>query len=216
MMKLYVYDHCPYCVKARMIFGLKNIPFELDVLLNDDEATPVSMVGKKVVPILRKNNGSYMPESMDIVHYVDQFQSPVILTGKTNPQMSEWLNTVGGYINNLLMPRYVRANLAEFKTQSARDYYQQKKEAFIGSFAGHIANTPALIDRINADLLMLDKLIVAENACNGKFSVDDIHLFAVLRGLSIVKGVSYPDTVDHYRKKMAELSGVNLLDNIAE
>ncbi|MDN5160564.1 glutaredoxin, partial [Escherichia coli] len=24
-MKLYIYDHCPYCLKARMIFGLKNI-----------------------------------------------------------------------------------------------------------------------------------------------------------------------------------------------
>ncbi|MDU4397175.1 MAG: glutaredoxin, partial [Haemophilus parainfluenzae] len=23
-MKLYVYDHCPFCVRARMIFGLKN------------------------------------------------------------------------------------------------------------------------------------------------------------------------------------------------
>ena len=22
-MKLYVYDHCPFCVRARMIFGLK-------------------------------------------------------------------------------------------------------------------------------------------------------------------------------------------------
>lgn len=216
MMKLYVYEHCPYCVKARMIFGLKNIPFELDVLLNDDEATPISMVSKKVVPILKKNDGSYMPESMDIVHYVDQYQPPIILTNKTNPHISEWLNTVSAYINNLLMPRYVRANLAEFKTQSARDYYQQKKEAFIGSFAGHIANTPALLDKINADLLVLDRLIVAENACNGELSVDDIHLFALLRGLSIVKGVSYPDVVNNYRKRMAALSGVNLLDNIAE
>ncbi|POU69340.1 glutaredoxin, partial [Pantoea sp. PSNIH4] len=27
-MKLYIYDHCPFCVKARMIFGLKNLPVE--------------------------------------------------------------------------------------------------------------------------------------------------------------------------------------------
>ncbi|MDU1427151.1 MAG: glutaredoxin, partial [Klebsiella michiganensis] len=27
-MKLYIYDHCPFCLKARMIFGLKNIPVE--------------------------------------------------------------------------------------------------------------------------------------------------------------------------------------------
>ncbi|STF72102.1 glutaredoxin [Escherichia coli] len=53
-MKLYIYDHCPYCLKARMIFGLKNIPVELHVLLNDDAETPTRMVGQKQVPILPK------------------------------------------------------------------------------------------------------------------------------------------------------------------
>ena len=53
-MKLYIYDHCPYCLKARMIFGLNNIPVELHVLLNDDAETPTRMVGQKQVPILQK------------------------------------------------------------------------------------------------------------------------------------------------------------------
>ena len=47
-MKLYVYDHCPFCVRARMIFGLKNLPVELVVLANDDEATPIGLVGKRL------------------------------------------------------------------------------------------------------------------------------------------------------------------------
>ena len=71
-MKLYVYDHCPYCVRARMIFGLKNLAFEKIVLLNDDESTPVGLIGKKAVPILIKENGEAMPESLDIVKYVDE------------------------------------------------------------------------------------------------------------------------------------------------
>lgn len=61
-MKLYIYDHCPYCLKARMIFGLKNIPVELHVLLNDDAETPTRMVGQKQVPILQKDDSRYMPE----------------------------------------------------------------------------------------------------------------------------------------------------------
>lgn len=28
-MKLHIYEHCPFCVRARMIFGIKKIPFEL-------------------------------------------------------------------------------------------------------------------------------------------------------------------------------------------
>ncbi len=53
-MKLYVYDHCPFCVRARMIFGLKNLPVELVVLANDDEATPIGLVGKKLYQFLSK------------------------------------------------------------------------------------------------------------------------------------------------------------------
>ena len=36
-MRLYIYEHCPYCVKARMIFGLKSVPIELEYLLNNEE-----------------------------------------------------------------------------------------------------------------------------------------------------------------------------------
>ena len=27
-MKLYIYDHCPFCMRARMIFGLRNVSVE--------------------------------------------------------------------------------------------------------------------------------------------------------------------------------------------
>lgn len=215
MMKLYIFDHCPFCVKARMIFGLKQIPVELITLLNDDEATPVSMVGKKVVPILQKQDGSYMPESMDIVYYVDQLKLPMILTGKSDDKLTAWMQHINGYVNKLLMPRYVKADFAEFATQSARDYYQHKKEAMIGSFDELLAKSPALIEQVNQDLLALDKLIVFDDGCNGELSTDDIHLFPILRGLSIVKGIVYPAKVKAYRDRMAKLTHINLLDDIA-
>jgi hypothetical protein len=49
--KLYVYDHCPFCVRVRMAFGLKGIKHELVFLANDDKELPISLVGKKVSPI---------------------------------------------------------------------------------------------------------------------------------------------------------------------
>lgn len=64
-----------------MIFGLKNIPVELNVLQNDDEATPTRMIGQKMVPILQKDDSRYLPESMDIVHYVDNLDGKPLLTG---------------------------------------------------------------------------------------------------------------------------------------
>lgn len=70
-MKLHIYEHCPFYVRARMIFGIKKIPFELRVMSEADAETPTSMVGKKIAPILEKDDGTFMAGSRDIVHYVD-------------------------------------------------------------------------------------------------------------------------------------------------
>ncbi len=56
-MKLYIYDHCPFCVRARMIFGLKKLAVEQIVLFDDDIETPTKMIGRKMLPILQKMMG---------------------------------------------------------------------------------------------------------------------------------------------------------------
>ncbi|MDT3250037.1 glutaredoxin 2 [Serratia sp. root2] len=210
-MKLFIYDHCPFCVKARMIFGLKNLPVRLVTLLNDDEATPISMIGKKMAPILQKDDGSYLPESMDIVRYVDNLDGRPLLTGKTNPAIADWLQRVGAYSAKLLLPRIANADFEEFATDSARQYFAHKKQASIGDFAEHLANSADLIAELEIDLQALSGLIVASDAVNGTLSEDDIQLFPLLRSLSIVAGVTMPDNVETYRNRMAQLSDVPLL-----
>ncbi|ATA17959.1 glutaredoxin 2 [Gibbsiella quercinecans] len=209
-MKLFIYDHCPFCVKARMIFGLKNLPVRLITLLNDDETTPITMIGKKMAPILQKDDGTYMPESMDIVHYVDRLDGKPVLTGPSNPAIADWLNQTG-YINKLLLPRFAHADFEEFATDSARQYFTHKKQAAIGDFAAHLANSADLIDQLEADLQRLSPLIVSAEAVNGELSDDDIHLFPTLRSLSIVAGVTLPANVEAYRNRMAERSDIPLL-----
>lgn len=214
-MKLYIYDHCPFCLKARMIFGLKNIPIELNVLLNDDEATPTKMVGKKVVPILQKDDSRYMPESMDIVHYVDKLDGEPLLTGSTNAAISDWLRHVNSYVQQLLLPRIAKAPFDEFATPEARAYFVHKKEAMIGFFADHLSHSTGLIKKISDDLRKLDKLIVQPNAVNGELSDDDIHLFPLLRNLTLVAGIEWPSRVAAYRDNMAKQTQINLLSSHA-
>jgi glutaredoxin 2 len=210
-MKLFIYDHCPFCVKARMIFGLKNLPVRLVTLLSDDEATPISMIGKKMAPILQKDDGSYLPESMDIVRYVDNLDDRPLLTGKTNPAIADWLQRVGGYSAKLLLPRIANADFEEFATDSARQYFTHKKQASIGDFSEHLANSADLIAELETDLQALSRLIVTSDAVNGSLSEDDIQLFPLLRSLSIVAGVTLPENVEAYRNRMAQLSDVPLL-----
>lgn len=199
-----------------MIFGIKKIPFELVTLLNDDEETPIKMIGQKMAPILEKDDGSYMPESMDIVHYIDDNFGEPALIGDTNSEIADWIKNVYSYLNKLLIPRYAQADFCEFKTQSARQYFIRKKEGAIGSFAQALQQTPELIQQLEQDLAKLDELIQSPQACNGTLSVDDIHLFPILRGVTIIKGLSFPPKVEAYSKTMSKICGINLLDNFAQ
>lgn len=214
-MKLYIYDHCPFCVKARMIFGLKNLPVELNILLSDDEATPTKMIGQKMAPILQKDDSRYLPESMDIVHYVDKLDGKPLLTGKRNPKVEEWLRKVNGYVNKLLIPRFAKSAFDEFSTPQARTSFVTKKEAAIGNFDEHLAHSAGLVKNISDDLRALDKLIVKPNAVNGELSEDDIHLFPLLRNLTLVAGINWPSRVADYRDNMAKQAQVNLLSSMA-
>ncbi|WP_431222162.1 glutaredoxin 2 [Serratia sp. L9] len=210
-MKLFIYDHCPYCVKARMIFGLKDLPVRLVTLLSDDETTPISMIGKKMAPILQKDDGSYMPESMDIVHYVDNLDGNPVLTGNTNPAISLWVEHASSYTNKLLLPRFANADFEEFATDSARQYFTHKKQATLGDFATLLADSADLIEQLEDDLQKLSALIQSPEAVNGSLSLDDIHLFPLLRSLSIVAGVTLPDNVEAYRNRMAQRCDIPLL-----
>lgn len=215
-MKLYIYDHCPYCLKARMIFGLKNIPVELHVLLNDDAETPTRMVGQKQVPILQKDDESrYMPESMDIVHYVDKLDGKPLLTGKRSPAIEEWLRKVNGYANKLLLPRFAKSAFDEFSTPAARKYFVDKKETARVILPTCWPTPDGLIKNISDDLRALDKLIVKPNAVNGELSEDDIQLFPLLRNLTLVAGINWPSRVADYRDNMAKQTQINLLSSMA-
>ncbi|MEI2603127.1 glutaredoxin 2 [Erwinia aphidicola] len=214
-MKLYIYEHCPFCVKARMIFGLKNLPVELVVMLNDDEATPTRLIGQKMAPILMKEDGSCMQESLDIVHYIDRIDREPLLTGKTNPAITDWLRHINSYVNKLLIPRVAEAPFAEFATPEARDYFKNKKQGTYGDFSELREHSAGWIKNVNDDLRKLDKLIVKPNAVSGELSLDDIHLFPLLRSLSLVAGIEYPSRVADYRDNMAKQTQINLLSSVA-
>lgn len=210
MMKLYIYDHCPYCVRAKMTFGLKNIPIEIAVIANDDEATPVSLVGKKVVPILVKEDGTAMPESLDIVRYVDTNYGEKIISETIRPEIETWVAKLSKVYNHLLLPRFVKLGLAEFETQSAIDYFVQKKTEFIGDFTENFSQSEQYIQAVQPLLVELSALIKSEKGLSGELSLEDIIVFPMLRNLTCVKGIEFPKSVLDYLTKMSELSQIEL------
>ena len=82
-MKLYVYDHCPFCVRARMPLGLKGIEAETVFVPNHDEATPISMIGAKMLPILEVELEELFKISKNINDEINRplIQLAIILAG---------------------------------------------------------------------------------------------------------------------------------------
>ena len=210
-MKLYVYDHCPYCVRARMIFGLKNIPFELTILLSDDFETPERLIGKKMAPILQKEDGSYMPESLDIVHYVDNhYGNQPLITNQTTPEIMAIIEEITQVDYKLLCPRYVKIGLPEFATQAAVDYFVTTKTKRTGPFDECLAQTAQLVDRLTPALNKLEKHLESSKSCQDSLSLDDICLFPILRNLTCVKALRFPPNVKSYLESMAKKAQITL------
>lgn len=207
-MKLYVYDHCPFCVRPRMLLGFKHIDAELITLLNDDETTPISFVGAKLVPILQKQDESYMKESLDIVDYLDHLDAPILEMHK-NPHLHELISQLDqSAFRRLTSPRHVLLPLKEFATQSARDYFINKKSQALGDFNDCIKNTKADLAEIMPILTQIDVILATKDF--EVLSIDDIISFPFLRNLTVVKEIRFAPATLNYIHKIATKCNINL------
>lgn len=211
-MKLYVYDHCPFCTRARMAAALRGVATELVYLPNDDEDTPIRLIGAKQLPILQKEDGSHMGESLDIVRYFYR-QDSSALDEAVRPEIQAWVDAFGDWGYRLIMPRDVQLGLPEFAAESSVAYFKGKKEAWLeASFEQLLQETPRYLAQAQEALHALNGLI-APNAdyVNGThLSMEDILVFPLLRNLSMVKGATYPDNVAHYVRAMSQAAKIPL------
>lgn len=205
-MKLYMFEHCSLCFRVRMIAALKQKHLQEVVVLDDDTPTLVSLVGKRVIPILVKDDGTPMLESMDMVDYIDAMDTS-ILTGRCRPEIPALAKAILDKTPALTMPRYPLLNLPEFATVAARDHYYVRKKKVYGDFTELRAQTRVLIDKLIPDLEALDALIESPEAINGELSKDDILILPLLRSAAIVQGLKLPPRVRTYFETMLKKTG---------
>jgi glutaredoxin 2 len=88
-MRLYLFEHCSICFRVRMAAALKRLHLQETVVLEDDSETMIRLVGKRRVPILVKDDGQPMLESMDMVAHIESLGAPV-LVGPQRAELAEW------------------------------------------------------------------------------------------------------------------------------
>jgi glutaredoxin 2 len=211
MMKLYIYEHCPFSTRVRTIFGLKAIPVEISVVMEGDAETPTRLVGKKVVPILEKDDGTAMAESMDIVRYVDEQFPPKFLTEPVREEIEAWCKEARSTISKLAIPRMTKSSFKENATEAARKAYVEREQRALGDLEALMSDTPRLVVEAEGLLARLELIIRDWEA----FSETDLVLYSSLRSLSIVKGIKFGPKVRDFAEKISALGGVPLLEGRA-
>jgi glutaredoxin 2 len=212
-MRLYLFEHCSLCFRVRMTAALKRLHLQETVVLEDDSGTMVDLVDKRVIPILVKDDGVPMLESMDMVAHIDAIGDPV-LTGPQRPEIAIWADSVVPKSVPLTWPRYPLLGLPEFGTVAAHDHYLVRKHKTLGDFVELRAKTHEQIDALMPDLERLDRLIESPMAVNGKLSLDDIRVLPLLRSAAVVKGLRFPHKVRDYFETMMSRIGYQPLPAI--
>ncbi len=211
--RLYMFEHCSLCFRVRMTAALKRLHLQETIVLDDDSETMVGLVGKRIIPILVKDDGDPMLESMDMVEYIESIGEPV-LTGPQRGEVGTWAAKVVNKTAPLTMPRYPLLGLPEFGTIAALDHYHVRKRQTFGDFVELRANTRHLVDELMPHLEELDRLIESPLAVNGKLSRDDIRVLPLLRSVAIVKGLRFPPRVRDYFESMMDRIGYQPLPAI--
>jgi len=212
-MKLYMFEHCSLCFRVRMTAALTRKHLQEVIVLDDDTETMVALVGKRQIPILVKDDGQPMLESMDMVRYVDRLGASV-LTGMEKPEIVALENRITPKAARLTQPRYLLLGLPEFASIAALDHYQMRKRKALGDLVELRANTRRYIDELMPDLEAMDRLVESSQAVNGTLSLDDVRVLPVVRSLAVVKGLRLPQRLRDYFETMMTRIGYQPLPAI--
>ena len=205
-MRLYLFEHCSICFRVRMAAGLKGLHLQETVLLEDDSEAMIKLAGKRVVPILVKDDGQPMLESMDMVAQIEAVGEP-ILVGPQRSELAAWASATADKTAPLTWPRYPLLGLPEFGTIAAHDHFVVRKQKRLGDLVELRARTRELIDALMPNLEKLDGMIESPSAVNGKLSLDDIRVLPLLRSAAVVKGLRFPHKVRDYFETMMSRIG---------
>jgi len=229
--ELYVYDHCPFCVRVRLALGVTGVQHKLVFLGNDDVETPTAMVGKKIAPIWKDADGPMM-ESLDIIGKMDP--EGTIKPSSGRDDFKKWQKEVQTLMRKLCRPRYVKVPLPEFMQKAGRDAFVNNHqmppfektdwkgnadmpiEIKYGHYDTAYGESASLIAELNAKMGKLDAMIFSEEmATEGGFSYDDVDLWARLRSLTLIEGLEIPPKTRAYLDYYAAKGDVPLYDTMA-
>lgn len=199
-----------------MIANYKRIKVDLVYLQNHDIEARVKRVGVNMVPILQKDDSSYMAESLDIVNYLDNFDSnPSLIPAQKQEQITAWSKSVEDFYKPLVYPRWMMIILPEFSSEEAKLWFKKNKSSTITmSFENAISRTSEYLEKMNYAISNVHWLTLPSEQGN-RIGYDDINFYPMLRNLTIVKSIKFPERVRTYLDEVTALTRIPVYHDVA-
>ena len=206
MITLYHYVHCPFCVRIRMALGHLKLPYKSVVVPYDDEKTPLDLCQKKMLPIVKWEDGKAQNESLEIIEKFDQenqLQMNLLKDEARTKEVTDLLDRFAGPIHNLCMPYWIWT--AEFN-DSTRSYFQQKKEKKRGPFNGLIQNKNEFLGQLGP---LMDELLreLGPYYKSSSMTIYDIMIASHLWGLYVFPEFQFKEGVHSYLQGIKDQCG---------
>lgn len=144
-MKLYIYEHCPFCARVRFVASMLNLAVDVVIIDYDDDKTTTDIMGSKQVPILVKGDGEVIAESLDIINHFLNFADSVE-TNIPSEVVIKWERMAFLPLQKIGYPRWSSMDLKEFKTSSSKKRWRTQKETDALNFDVLLANTGVIAE----------------------------------------------------------------------
>lgn len=206
-MKLYVYEHCPFCTRVRYCAGVAGKSLQIVPVLYDDADTPTRLVGRKVVPILVEEGKSALPESLDIIRYLTEASDEQITL---SANIADWQSRAFPVLQGIGYPRWYKMGLGEFATEGAQAAWIENKQKSVGCTFAELEERKDEFEQ-RALALVTELIPVIRSGQLERRHIDGAIVFSILRGLYVAPLGHWPDEVVSWLKKASEKSAVPLL-----
>lgn len=131
-MKLYIFETCPFCVRVRIMAGLKGLTPDL-IYVSPGQIPPEleGRIDRLAVPILADGE-TLIQDSTEIIRHLDAHGTPLLQSYGTSQALEEWRTSISAPLSALCYPRMPQLNVPELASPDALAFFEGSMPKRIG------------------------------------------------------------------------------------
>ena len=223
-MKLYAFESCPFCIRVRMVLGIKRITYVLEYVGAGN--IPPQLEGeidKLSVPILKfsdKNDAKtrILQDSQQIIHYLEHLDNqPMFAQDAVNNELIDLFSHLQTSMDQLCYPRMLSLALPELSPLQARRYFASAIQEKLGmSFDDALQKTDSLVQSLQSYWSEIETALHLNLYIQGNrpLNANDLYAFPHLRHLTMVAELIIPVSIKRYLDCISHQVSVPLFQKI--